>query len=228
MTDREDDQSSASADQPSPEPAAEKPDRMVHTSPEEASVTPQLTEAQSRRISQPMVAMIITMAVTMGAVAAVFMLNPEPDVEPYQRDEDVEQEAGFVADVADFDPIVPDVPDGWTANYARWETRAEQGVPVWEVGYTTDAVDFIGFAQTDQGNPTWIAGETSQAAPSGTVAVEGLEFEVRDGDGARTYFVLEAEDNDVDGTTLVITGDAAEEEFTQALRSIVESLGEDP
>lgn len=189
---------------------------------------PQLTPAQSKRISQPMIAMIITMAVTVGAVAAFYMMNPEPDVEPYQRDEDVHQEAAYVADVATFAPLAPEVPEGWSANYARWETRPEHGVPVWEVGYTTDAVDFIGFAQTAQGNPTWIAEETRQASPAGTHTVDGLEFEVRDGDRDRTYYVLTEEENDVDGTTVVIGGDASEEEFDLALEAVVASLGEDP
>ncbi|MDZ5076938.1 DUF4245 domain-containing protein [Nesterenkonia sp. HG001] len=193
-----------------------------------APAKPQLTPAQSKRISQPMVAMVITMAVTVGAVAAFYMMNPEPDVEPYHRDEDVHQEALYVAEVADFAPLAPDVPETWTANYARWETRPEHGVSVWEVGYTTDAVDFIGFAQTDQGNPTWIAEETYQATPTGIVDIEGLEFEVRDGDRGRTYYVLTEDENDVDGTTVVITGDASEEEFTHALTALVDSLGEEP
>ncbi|GAB3192571.1 DUF4245 domain-containing protein [Nesterenkonia suensis] len=189
---------------------------------------PQLTAAQSKRISQPMVAMVITMAVTVGAVAAVYMMNPEPDVEPYHRDEDVHQEAVYVADVAEFAPLAPEVPESWTANYARWETRPQHGVPVWEVGYTTDAVDFIGFAQTDQGNPTWIAEETRQAVPSGSLTVDGLVFEVLDGERERTYYVLTEEQNPVDDTTVVVSGDASDEEFSRALDALVESLGEVP
>lgn len=199
-----------------------------HASDDGVPPRPQLTAAQSKRISQPMIAMVITMAVTVGAVAAFYMMNPEPDVEPYHRDEDVQQEAGYVADVAEFAPLAPEVPESWTANYARWETRPEQGVPVWEVGYTTDAVDFIGFAQTDQGNPTWIAEETDQADAAGTLAVDGLEFQVHEGEKDRTYYVLTEEENDVDDTTVVVSGDASEEEFARALDALVDSLGEDP
>lgn len=189
--------------------------------------TPQLTTSQVKRMSQPMIGMIITMAVTVAAVAAFLLMNPEPDVEPYQRDEDVTAAAEDASGVTDYDPAAPDVPETWSANYARWETRPEHGVPVWEVGYTTAAVDFIGFAQTDDPNPTWIAEETEQASPSGTRTVEGLEFEVLDGEEERSYYVLEGEQNHADGTTVVVTSDAGEEELEQALQLIVDALGED-
>lgn len=193
-------------------------------SPGEERPTPQLTTSQVKRMSQPMIGMIITMGVTVAAVAAFLLMNPEPDVEPYQRDEDVIAAAEDAAGVTDYAPLAPSVPETWSANYARWETRPEHGVPVWEVGYTTANVDFIGFAQTDEPNPTWIAEESEQAPPSGTHAQGDVEFEVR-GDGEeRTYYVLDGESNEADGTTVVITSDAGEEETDQALQLIVEAL----
>lgn len=190
---------------------------------EEEPPTPQLTASQVNRMSQPMIGMIITMAITVAAVAAFLLMNPEPDVEPYQRDEDVAAAAEDAAGVTDYEPAAPDVPETWSANYARWETRPEHGVPVWEVGYTTAEVSFIGFAQTDEPNPTWIAEETAQASPSGTHTVDDVDFDVREGEG-RTYYVLESENNEADGTTLVVTSDASEDETGQTLQLIVEAL----
>lgn len=189
---------------------------------------PQLTRSQVKRLSQPMIGMIITMMVTVAAVAAFLMMNPEPDAEPYQRDEDVHVEAVHAGRDAEFLPAAPDVPEGWSANYAYWEDQSEQGIPLWEVGYTTDSMTFVGFAQSDQGNPTWISEETEGATPAGTQTVDGLVFEVLHGEGDRTWFVLAEEHNEIDGTTVVLGGDASEEDLEIALSAVVEALDQEP
>ncbi|GAB3179254.1 hypothetical protein GCM10027060_06620 [Nesterenkonia halophila] len=194
---------------------------------DEQPVTPQLTPAQSRRLSQPMVGILLSVLVTVGAVAVLMLMNPSPDPEPFTPDEDVEAAAGPVADVAGFAPVVPQVPDDWTANYARWKGGEE--VPHWEAGYTTSETDFVGFAQTDAANPTWIAQEVDQAPEAGTTTLEGMELTIRrDEDADREHFVLDAAENTVDGTTVVISGDADDAEFDAALRAILAGLGEGP
>lgn len=189
---------------------------------------PQLTRSQIKRLSQPMIGMVITMMVTMAVVVALLMMNPEPDVEPYQRDEDVPVEAVHAGRSAEFLPAAPEVPEEWSANYAYWENQSEQGIPLWEVGYTTDSMTFVGFSQSDQGNPTWISEETEGATPSGTQTVDGMVFEVFHGDEDRTWFVLTEEHNDVDGTTVVLGGDASEEDLEIALTAVVEALDQEP
>lgn len=193
--------------------------------PEDDQPTPQITQSQAKRLMTPMVSMIITMGVLAGILAAVWFMNPEPDV-TYTRDEDVAEAAEWADGVAEYSPIAPEVPEGWTANYARWETRAEFDVDVWEVGYTTDAVAFVGFAQSDNANPAWVNEETDQAPVEGTQEISGFTVEVRETNG-RQFYVLDAEDNDVDGTTVIIGGDAGEEEFGQAAEAILESVGRD-
>ncbi len=188
--------------------------------------TPQLTQSQVKRLKQPMIAMLFTVLLTAGAVAAFMAMNPEPDT-TYQRDEDVAEAARGAADVAGYAPIAPGLAEGWTANYARWEVRPEQGVPVWEAGYVTPSDAFVGFAQTDEANPTWLTAETDGAPISGTVEVDDVEFESREGED-RQYYVLEAEQNPVDETTVVVSGDATEEEFAFALEEILAALGQSP
>lgn len=188
--------------------------------------TPQLTQSQVKRLKQPMIAMLFTVLLTAGAVAAFMAMNPEPDT-TYERDEDVAEAARGAADAAGYAPISPDLTEEWTANYARWEVRPEQGVPVWEAGYVTPSDAFIGFAQTDEANPTWLTAETDGAPSTGTVEVDDVEFETREADD-RQHYILDAEQNPVDDTTVVVSGDASEEEFTFALEEIVDALGEDP
>ncbi|WP_258933414.1 DUF4245 domain-containing protein [Nesterenkonia pannonica] len=56
-----------------------------------------------------------------------------------------------------------------------------------------------------------------------------MTFELyHDGDQERRYWVLTEENNDVDGTTVVIGGDAGDDEFLTAVEAVVESLREDP
>ncbi|MDR5710800.1 DUF4245 domain-containing protein [Nesterenkonia flava] len=190
---------------------------------DDGAPTPQLTQSQVKRLTTPMIGMIITMGVLSLVLAGLWMLNPEPDI-TYSRDEDVAEAADWAASVTEYAPIAPQVPDEWSANYARWETRAEHGVDVWEVGYTTEAVSFVGFAQTDEPNPAWVNEETRQARVTGTATVEGFTFETRE-EGDRLYYVLDGEDNTVDGTTIIIGGDAGTEEFETAVEAIVEAIG---
>lgn len=198
-----------------------------HLEPDSAAEepTPQLTQSQVKRLTTPMIGMVITMAVLTAALGVMWFLNPEPDV-TYTRDEDVQEAAIWADSVTEYSPIAPEVPDEWSANYARWETRPDYGVEVWEVGYTTEAVQFVGFAQTDNANPAWVNAETEQAPETGTTVIDGLEFETREDDDRR-FYVLHAEDNDRDGTTVVIRSDAAEAELNTGLEAILDSIGRD-
>lgn len=188
----------------------------------ENTPTPQLTQSQAKRLRQPLIGVVVTVAITMLAVFAVMGLRPERDV-TFTPDVDVEEAAGWTSDVAEFHAIVPEVPEGWTANYARWENRAELGVTAWEVGYSVQEHSFLSFAQTDEPNPAWVNDATRQIGPTGEETVAGLDFEVREND-ERKYYVLQAEENTIDGTAIVLGGEATAEEFEIFLESVAESI----
>lgn len=191
------------------------------TEPEDTP-TPQLTQSQVKRLRQPIIGVVITVAITLAAVFAVMGLRPERDV-TFTPDVDVEEAAGWTSDVADYTAIVPDVPEEWTANYARWENRAELGVTAWEVGYSVEEQSFLSFAQTDEPNPAWVNDQTRQISATGEETVDGLTFEVREND-ERKYYVLDSEANTVDGTAIVLGGEATAEQFDIFLRSVTESI----
>ncbi|WP_300342262.1 DUF4245 domain-containing protein [Nesterenkonia sp.] len=184
---------------------------------------PQLTEAQAKRLATPMMGMVITMGALVLVLGALWFINPEPDV-TYTRDEDVPAAAAWTDEVTEYSPLAPQVPPDWSANYARWESLPEHDLEVWEVGYTTSESSFVGFAQTDEATESWINAETDQAETTGTVSLGGFDFETRQKD-ERRYYVLRAEDNTVDGTTVVIGGDASDQEFSRAVEAIAESIG---
>ncbi|MGJ9406947.1 DUF4245 domain-containing protein [Nesterenkonia aurantiaca] len=191
------------------------------TEPEEAP-TPQLTQSQAKRLRQPLIGVVITVAITLLAVFAVTGLRPERDV-AFTPDVDVAEAAGWTSDVADFTAISPEMPEGWTANYARWENRVELGVTAWEVGYSVDEQSFLSFAQTDEPNPAWVNDATRQLGPTGEETLEGLTFEVREDDQWK-YYVLEAEENTIDGTAIVLGGDATAEQFETFLAAVAASI----
>nr|WP_255546349.1 MULTISPECIES: DUF4245 domain-containing protein [unclassified Nesterenkonia] len=181
-----------------------------------------MTQSQAKRLRQPLIGVVITVAITLLAVFAVIGLRPERDV-AFTPDVDVEEAAGWTSDVSNFTAISPEVPEGWTANYARWENRVELGVTAWEVGYSVDEQSFLSFAQTDEPNPAWVYDATRQIGPTGEETIEGLTFEVREDDQWK-YYVLEAEENPVDGTAIVLGGDATAEQFETFLAAVAASI----
>lgn len=201
------------------------PEQPTEKAPQQATeqAPVQITQSQASRLRTPLMGMVITMAVLCGILAVMWFANPEPNT-PYTRDEDVQEAAVWTNSITEYSPISPEVPEGWTANYARWDTRAEHSVDVWEAGYTTNDVSFVGFAQTDEATAGWVNSETNLADPTGTTMINGLEFETREASG-RQYFVLEAENNPIDGTTVVISSDAESDELQAGLEAITDSIG---
>lgn len=55
-----------------------------------------------------------------------------------------------------------------------------------------------------------------------------MTFEVYEDGDDRQHWVLTEEQNTIDGTTVVIGGDAQDEEFAAAVEAVVDALGEEP
>lgn len=215
--------------QPTPEPGAQEPTAQATQPQAETGDSPTVTftESQAKRLKAPVVGMILSTLTVTALVGAFYFFNPEPDNYQVIYDEDVEAAAAWTAEVAEFAPVAPEVPETWTANYARWETRQETGVEVWEAGFTTEAEEFVGFAQTDQPNQAWINAEVRHIPAAETVEVDGFTLQHYQDDD-RQYFVLEAEDNPVDSTTIVVGGDANDDDITSTLSAVLDGLGVEP
>lgn len=194
---------------------------------DEPQVTPQITSKQAKRINAPARGMIISMAVLVLLALPFFLLQPRPDGQTYRPDVDVAQEAGYAADVAGFEPLAPELGDGYSPNYARWQGNTADGVDRWEAGWVTPSSRFIGLVQTDQANPTWLVEQLDQAPQTGTREAHGVEW--------RTY---QAEDDqgrparswvgESDGSTIVLTGTATDEEFDHVAAAVVSAASSSP
>lgn len=174
---------------------------MSDQQPEEPAVTPTLTTKQAKRANATVIGMLIATGITLAIVLLPVLLNPYQ--KPQVRDVDVQAIASEAAADAGYDPLAPELPDGWTANYARWDSGVNSGVPAWEVGYLTPDWDFIRLTQTASANPTWVSQTTDDSVVAGERTVGGTTWQLRDGADGEAHLVTE-----VEGMTVVLSSDA--------------------
>ncbi|UPO77576.1 DUF4245 domain-containing protein [Arthrobacter sp. Helios] len=174
---------------------------MSDQQPEEPAVTPTLTTKQAKRANATVIGMLIATGITLAIVLLPVLLNPYQ--KPQVRDVDVQAIASEASADAGYDPLAPELPDGWTANYARWDSGVNSGVPAWEVGYLTPDWDFIRLTQTASANPTWVSQTTDDSVVAGERTVGGTTWQLRDGADGEAHLVTE-----VEGMTVVLSSDA--------------------
>lgn len=178
-----------------------------------------LTPNQAKRATATVRGMLIATGATIAVVLPVYFLNPTYTAETYQRDVDVEIVARQAAGDAGYLPASPDLPDGWTSNYARWVTGRSDSVDFWEVGYLSPDTGFLQLTQTDDANPTWTAQRIGDAQVSGTRTIGGLEWELLDASNGDTILT-----SDVDGATIILNGEAELTEFDTMGEAVIDDV----
>ncbi len=185
---------------------------------------PVITDKQAKRLNAPIGGMILSILVCGLAFLPIWLLNAFPEEDTYQRDINVSAEASRAAAVAGFAPLAPELPDGWTSNFARWTAGGTDGVAHWQVGYVTAENEFLSITQTSEANPTWLAHQTEQAPVVGKHDVAGYSWEIRHQPEVDRSLVLERQ-----GTTVIISGSASDQEFdilAAAVTTFLESAPE--
>ncbi|MCC9194190.1 DUF4245 domain-containing protein [Arthrobacter sp. zg-Y916] len=167
----------------------------------ENPVTPTLTAKQAKRANANVIGMLIATGITLAIVLIPVLLNPYQ--KPPVRDVDVQAIAGEAAGDAGYDPLAPGLPEGWTANYARWDSGVNSGVPAWEVGYLTPDTEFIRLTQTAEANPTWISQTTRDSLVAGERTAGGAVWQLRDSANGEAHLVTE-----VEGMTVILSSEA--------------------
>ncbi|MDJ0319629.1 DUF4245 domain-containing protein [Pseudarthrobacter sp. PS3-L1] len=186
-------------------------------------VRPVLAAGAAKRANASVIGMLIALGISIAAFLPVVLMNPAPSTDGFQPNINVTEVASNAADVAGFTPVTPVVDRSFRNNYARWESGTSDGVPTWEVGFITPAESFIGLVQTKNSNPTWLAQVTQNAPVTGTREAGGQEWELRDrGKGDKSMIL------NYRGTTVVLTGPAALDEFTILAAAVVRSLDAAP
>lgn len=180
---------------------------------------PVITDKQAKRINAPIGGMILSVLVCGLAFLPIWLFNAFPEKDTYQRDINVSAEASRAASVAGFAPLAPELPEGWSSNFARWTGGGADGVAHWQVGYVTAENEFLSITQTSGANPTWLAQQTDQAPVVGNRDVAGYNWEIRHQPEVDRSLVLERK-----GTTVIIQGTASDQEFEILASAVTEGL----
>ncbi|MCQ1947790.1 DUF4245 domain-containing protein [Arthrobacter sp. zg-Y1171] len=180
-------------------------------------VTPVLTAKQAKRANATVIGMLIATGLTLALCLVPVLLNPAPKMQA--RNVDVAAAANQAAGDAGYQPLALELPDGWSANYARWNAGTNNGVPNWEVGYVTPDTEFISLTQTNAANPTWIYEHSGDSTVSGERPAGGVTWELRDSSNADSTLVAE-----IDGQTVILTGSADLAEFDVLADHVVREL----
>ncbi|MFB9166430.1 DUF4245 domain-containing protein [Arthrobacter psychrochitiniphilus] len=180
---------------------------------------PTIAAGAAKRANASLVGMLLAIFSTIAIVLTIVWLNPQQKAENYRMDIDVSAVAKHAADTAGFAPVAPLLPDGWYANYARWNPAGADGVAFWDVGYVTASNTFIALRQSITANPTWTADQSSNAPITGTRAINGHEWEVRDKPKGDRSLILNSGDN-----TVILTGAADFADFDFLAKAATDSL----
>lgn len=168
---------------------------------------PVIAPGAAKRANASIMGMLLAVFSTVAIVLTIVWLNPEPKPGAYRQNIDVAQSAQYAADTAGFTPVAP-MPEGWSANYARWNPPGSDGVSYWDVGYVTANNTFIALRQSITANPTWTAEQAQNAPVTGVRTIDGRDWELRDKSKGDRSLVLANE-----GNTIVLTGAAVFADF---------------
>lgn len=177
-----------------------------------------------RRTNQTAVNLAI--ATVASLIAAVVLVLTVGLVDSGSRIDPVDYAAATEEAQASFGGqlVVPELPDTWTANYARVSTDAGQ-VRSWRIGFVTPDDAFIELVQTLDANPTWVDGEVRGAASGPVVTIGGVNwtsYDRRDvDDPGNVAFALVTESG---ASTIVLAGTADDAEFDELAEAVAKEL----
>jgi hypothetical protein len=180
-----------------------------------------------RRGNQTTVNLVIAIVASLGIVLFLILVVVRPNVPTVSEDNSIDY-AAVAAEAqraVDEELIVPVLPSGWWANRAEFNDSATDDVTTWRIGLITPSVQYIGFTQGLDANPSWVAGELENAQPTGTETIDGISWDVydrRDAEdpGNLAYSLVTT----VGNSTFVLSGTANDPEFATLAASVTAEL----
>ncbi|MDO7881272.1 DUF4245 domain-containing protein [Antiquaquibacter soli] len=175
-----------------------------------------------RRANQTLFNLVVATIASLGIVLflVVVVVRPDPGPRPAV---DVSSTAAEAQAGADAPLLVPALPDGWSANAARFGTTEQ--VPTWYVGYLTPGEEFIALNQGIGANATWLASVVDDLEPTGSTTIDGIEWTLYDNrtspDPGNHAFAMSTTAGD---STIVLHGTAADAEFDLIATSLSTEL----
>ncbi|MGX5696309.1 DUF4245 domain-containing protein [Agromyces soli] len=186
--------------------------------------------SRKHRQRQTLKNLVLALAASLGVMLVIVLLVPRSST-PLDRDVDVaavaaQAQAGFSDELA-----APELPAGWRANAAEVRSSTADEVTAWYVGYLTPGDEYIGMYQAAGANPSWVSTQLARTLPTGSTAVDGIDWTVYDNresdadDLGNAKYGLVAETG---GQTVVLVGTASPEEFAELAAALAPTIQGSP
>ncbi|MFT4148527.1 MAG: DUF4245 domain-containing protein [Micrococcaceae bacterium] len=174
---------------------------------------------QADRLNQTVKNMVWAVLITIAVCIPVLALNARKEVS-YNPTVDVNAIAQQVQPGASFPLAHPQMPPGWSNNYARFEVGEDQ-VSSWDVGYITAQKEYIGLVQSSNANETWISQKITEADPTAPREVNGISWKTYEGrkedsNGKKTIYMVGKKGN----ISYILDGTADQDEFDQLATAV--------
>ena len=177
-----------------------------------------------RRSNQTAVNLVIALGASLAVVAFLILVVVRPNVSQTPA-VDWAAEAAAAQGAVEVELVVPILPPDWWANRAELLPGASDGVTTWEIGFITPAEKYIELSQGIDANPSWVAGKVANSPATGSQSIEGVTWQVYDrrdasDPGLKAYALVTT----VGGSTIVLSGDASDQEFATLAASVTAEL----
>lgn len=162
---------------------------------------------------------------TLAVVLFLVLVVARPDQSALLKPVDYEAATEQAQPRFDNRLVLPDLGEGWTANYARVASGTVEGIDVWEIGFLSPETERVQLAQAFGADATWIANAVRGAQAGPIVEIGGLRWTVYDRrdvkDAGIVAYALVAE---LEDRTVVLTGTARDEAFETVAAATAEEL----
>jgi len=173
-----------------------------------------------RRSNQTALNLVIAIGASLAVVLFLILVVVRPNVSQIEP-VDWAAEAAAAQGAVEVDLVVPVLPPDWWANRAELIPGASDGVTTWEIGFITPTEKYIELSQGIDANPSWVAGKVANSPATGSQSIDGITWQVHDRrdavDPGLTAYALVTT---VDGSTIVLSGEASDQEFATLAASV--------
>lgn len=178
-----------------------------------------------RRSNQTALNLFIAVLASFVIVAFLYMVVVRPDQGPLYDSVDYLADARDAAAAVEQPIVAPPLPDDWSANVARLDTKAADGVTVWRVGFTTPEGAYLEIIQGIDANASWVADRVRDARAGEAITLDGVRWTSYDrrtaSDPGNVAYALVTT---VDASTIVLAGTADDDEFAYLATAIAKEI----
>lgn len=181
--------------------------------------------SRTRRQNQNFFNLIIALLASLAVVALVVLVVVRPDAAPQ---EPVDYRAISLEADAPATLAAPQLPEGWWANQAKYDSNPVDDVLNWNIGLLTPSDGFIALVQGIDANPTWQTNQLPGMKVTGSTTIDGIEWTVYDRRGAKDAgnyaYALSTVGAD---STYVLHGTATDDDFTILATKLAATIAAD-